>query len=348
MLRIKELKNGKIDKMIEAMAQEEQMKGLKHLFGGESPPLLVITGPTATGKTDVGVMVAGKLGGEIVSADSMLVYRTMDIGTAKPAPEERRGIPHHLIDVVDPDEDYSAALFQQQARDVIQDVLARSKLPLLVGGTGLYVRAVIDRYDFGSAGGDSLLREKLQKEAAEAGVKRIHERLREVDPVTADRLHPGDTRRVIRALEVFYRTGRPISSFQHKDEDIKPIYSVKMFGLHMARESLYRRIEKRVDRMIDAGLVDEVRGLLERGCSRELTSMRGLGYKEIASYLAGEVAFEQAIEILKRNTRRFAKRQMTWFKRDPRIQWIDVEQSGDLAGVAQRISGAVEGVLLTL
>jgi tRNA dimethylallyltransferase len=321
---------------------------MKPLFGADSPPLLVITGPTATGKTDVAVMVAERLGGEIISADSMLVYRTMDIGTAKPTPAERRGVSHHLIDIVEPDEVYSAALFQQQARDVIQDVLARGRLPLLVGGTGLYVRAVIDRYDFGNAGGDNFLREKLQKEAEEAGVEHIHERLKEVDPVAADRLHPRDCRRVIRALEVFYRTGRPISSYQYRDEDQRPLYNVKMFGLYMARESLYRRVEKRVDRMIEAGLVEEVRGLLSRGYNREVTSMRGLGYKEIISHLEGEVPFEQAIEILKRNTRRFAKRQLTWFRRDPRIQWIDMEQSGGVFAAAQRISCAAEGVFSNL
>lgn len=307
-------------------------------------PLVVITGPTATGKSDVGVLVAEKVGGEIISADSMLVYRGMDIGTAKPTSAEMRGIPHHLIDLVEPDQDYSVALFQGQARAVIADVLERSKLPILVGGTGLYIRAVIDNYDFGGARGDGPLREGLLKEAMDNGPESLHLRLSEVDPRTASKLHMRDTRRVIRALEVYYLTGKPISSYHKMGECDQPLYNLFMFGLTMERGRLYRRIEQRVDRMIADGLVDEVQRLLQHGYSAELTSMRGLGYKEIAAYLTGILSREQAVDILKRNTRRFAKRQLTWFRRDDRIQWFDIDKYGGHEAVAREITRKIEGV----
>lgn len=317
-------------------------------FHGENPPLLVITGPTATGKSNVAVTVSEMLGGEVISADSMLIYRHMDIGTAKPSAAERRGIPHHLIDIVNPDEEYSVALFQQQARAAIKDVLKRGKLPLLVGGTGLYVNAVIDSYDFSSAGGDRSLREKLKREIETSGAESLHQRLKEVDPRTAERLHPKDSRRVARALEVYYRTGRSISSFQYKDDQKKPIYNLKMFGLTLSREVLYRRIEERVDEMIGAGLVDEVRGLLARGYAPELPAMRGLGYKEIITHLLNDLTLKEAVTLLKRNTRRFAKRQLTWFRKDNRIEWLDVGNYGNISVLAQEISAKAAGVFLPL
>lgn len=307
-------------------------------------PLVVITGPTATGKTEVGVLVAEKIDGEIVSADSMLIYRGMNIGTAKPTTAEMRDIPHHLIDIVEPDQDYSVALYQKQARAVIEGILERRKIPILVGGTGLYVGAVIDNYDFSGARGDESLREGLLKEAMDNSPESLHLRLSEVDPHAASKLHPRDTRRVIRALEVYYLTGKPISSYQKMGECDQPVYNLFMFGLTMERGRLYRRIEQRVDKMIVAGLVDEVRRLLQRGYSPELTSMRGLGYKEIAAYLSGESSRDQAIEILKRNTRRFAKRQLTWFRRNNRIQWFDMDQYSDHKAVAQEITRRIEGV----
>ncbi|MCL6557599.1 MAG: tRNA (adenosine(37)-N6)-dimethylallyltransferase MiaA [Firmicutes bacterium] len=308
------------------------------------PPLLVITGPTATGKTEAGVLVAKAVGGEVVSADSMLVYRHMDVGTAKPTLDERDNIPHHMIDIIDPDEEYSVALFQEQARSVIKEVHARGNLPILVGGTGLYVRSVIDHYDFSGAGGDTELREKLQKEAEAGGAEALHRKLSSVDPDAAARLHPRDTRRVIRALEVYYRTGKPISSYQFRDRRQEPIYNLAMFGLTMPRETLYRRIETRVDRMIGDGLVDEVRALLAGGYSPDLPSMRGLGYKEMILYLSGEISLEGAVELLKMNTRRFAKRQLTWFRRDARIKWLDIEKYGSLEIIAQEITRIIEGV----
>jgi len=308
------------------------------------PPLLVITGPTATGKSEVAVHVAGAVGGEIVSADSMLVYRRMDIGTAKPTREEMRGVPHHLIDIVEPDQDYSVAIYQKQAREVIADIQARGRLPVLTGGTGLYIRSVIDHYDFSGACRDESLRAKLFKEAQDNGFESLHLRLAEVDGQSAVKLHPRDVRRVIRALEVYYLTGKPLSSYQKIEKYAEPIFNLVIFGLTMAREKLYRRIEQRVDAMIGAGLVEEVQGLLDAGYGPGLTAMQGLGYKEIIAYLTGEVSLPEAIELLKRNTRRFAKRQLTWFRRDGRIKWLAVDPPGGLQAAAEEIISYIEGV----
>ncbi len=316
------------------------MKGLSDI----QTPLVVICGPTATGKSDAAVIVAERLNGEIVSADSMLVYRGMDIGTAKPSPSEMRGIPHYLIDIVEPDQEYSAALFQEQARTIIEDIMKRKKLPILVGGTGLYIGAVIDDYDFSGACGSDQFRKDLLKEAEEHGTSKLHERLREIDPKAAAKLHPNDARRIIRALEVYKFTGAPISSFQKIDRTRSSKYNLLMFGLILEREKLYKKIEQRIDSMIEAGLVDEVQRLLNRGFSPALSSMRGLGYKEIVEYLEGNLSLDQAVDILKRNTRRFAKRQMTWFRRDNRIKWLNPDLV-DVSGVIiSEINRFIEGV----
>lgn len=321
---------------------------MKNEMQKQQPSLVVITGPTATGKSKVGVMVAEKTGGEIVSADSMLIYRGMDIGTAKPTVAEMRGIPHHMIDIIEPDQNYSAALFQEEARAVIEKIYHKNKLPIMVGGTGLYIRAVIDDYDFSSTRGDKNIRKGLLKEAAEKGPESLHCRLSEIDPRAASRLHPKDTRRVIRALEVYHLTGKPISSYHKADKCAKPRYNLLMFGLTMDRNRLYRHIEQRVDKMIAAGLVDEVRGLFERGFNTELNSMRGLGYKEIVAYLMGKLTLDQAVEILKRNTRRFAKRQLTWFRRDARIKWYNIEEYGGHEDIAGEITKNIEGLFLSM
>ncbi len=305
-------------------------------------PLLVIVGPTATGKTAVAVEVAKRLNGEIVSADSMLIYRFMDIGTAKPAARERQGIPHHMIDIIDPDEPYSVALYQKQAEEHIREIAGRGRLPMLVGGTGLYVRSVIDRYNFPRPGFDAELRRKLQEEAAASGREAVYRRLVEVDPETARKIHPHNLKRVIRALEVYYLTGVPVS--RRQEQKTGPQYSLAMFGLIMDRSLLYRRIEERVDKMLAAGLVEEVRRLLNSGYGPELVSMQGLGYKEVAQYLTGQTTLEEAIYLLKRNTRRFARRQLTWFGRDPRLKWIDVTQLSDPKDVAAEIVRLAAGV----
>lgn len=316
-----------------------------NVFSGElapgkaACPLLVITGPTATGKTAVGIEVARRVDGEIISADSMMVYRGMDIGTAKPTLAERKGVPHHLIDVVDPGEDFSVATFQTLAEALIREISGRGRLPILVGGTGLYIRAVLEGYRF-TGGVDRELRRRLAAEARRFGPAYLHERLRGVDPETAARLHPNDLKRIIRALEVFYGTGTPVS--RGASAGGGPGYDALVFGLFLERRELYRRIEERVDAMLAAGLVEEVRRLLEGGLRRDATAMQALGYKELAAYLAGEVSLEEAVCLLKRNTRRFAKRQLTWFRREERIRWLDVAKYPSPQAVAKEIAGYVQ------
>ncbi|HUV05472.1 MAG TPA: tRNA (adenosine(37)-N6)-dimethylallyltransferase MiaA [Armatimonadota bacterium] len=290
--------------------------------------LVGIVGPTATGKTAVGVELAKRLDGEIVSADSMAVYKGMDIGTAKPTTEQRAAVRFHLIDVVRPDEEFSVAEFKRFAEGAIADVLSRGKVPLLVGGTGLYVKAVAGGLNIPAVAPDRELRERLRAEAAEFGGERLLERLRAVDSITAERLHPKDLKRIIRALEVHMLTGLPISHFHTTAGTTEAAYHAALFALSMSRSALYSNIEQRVDQQIDAGLVEEVRGLFNEGYSPDLSSMKGLGYKQIAGYLLGDCDLETAIRLLKRDTRRFAKRQLTWFRADPRIRWIDVEGRG--------------------
>lgn len=308
-------------------------------------PLVVILGPTAAGKTEVGVEVARRLNGEVISADSMQIYKYMNIGTAKPSLEERRGIPHHLIDVTEPDEDFSVAMFQQTARQLVQQIVARGRLPLLVGGTGLYIRAVIDKYDFSSAGVDYEFRERMWEAVEQNGREWLHQRLVAVDPESAGRLHPNDVKRIIRALEVFKLTGQTSSSLNVPGGRWESPYRLAMFGLHLPREKLYRRIESRVDKMLEAELVSEVGELIQRGYGRHLKSMQSLGYKEIGAYLAGEIDLAGAVTLIKRNTRRYAKRQLTWFRQDHRIHWLETEVLASPAEVAREISATAAGVL---
>ena len=307
----------------------------------ELKPLIIIVGPTATGKTDVSIEVAKKIKGEIISADSMLVYRGMDIGTAKPTYEEMKNIPHHMIDVVEPDREFSVAMYQKSVEQLICDISARGNVPILVGGTGLYVRAVLDDYDFTSATRDDKLREKLNQAATQIGPIEMHRRLADVDPPSAERLHPNDLRRVIRALEVYYQTGIPLSK-QSQGTQRVPKYRYKMFGLTMDRQLLYKRIEQRVDLMLERGLVEEVSGLIERYDTLG-TAFQGLGYKEIIAYLKGECSLDAAIELLKRDTRRFAKRQLTWFRADKRIEWIDLGNYRNRQEVANEIANQIAG-----
>jgi len=287
--------------------------------------LIGIVGPTATGKTAVGIELAGRLDGEIVSADSMAVYKGMDIGTAKPTPQEQAEAVFHLVDVVYPDEGFSVAEYKRLAEEAIADVLRRGKQPILVGGTGLYVRAVTGGLNIPAAPPNRELREQLKAEASQFGNEVLLDRLRAVDPETASRLHPNDQKRIIRALEVHALTGLPISHFHRTAGTSEVAYHARMFGLTMSRPALYESIEQRVDQQIRAGLVEEVRALLDKGYSPGLPAMKGLGYKQIAGYLMGEYDLETALELLKRDTRRFAKRQFTWFRAEPEIQWVDVE-----------------------
>jgi tRNA dimethylallyltransferase len=301
-------------------------------------PLVVICGPTAVGKTAASVEVAKAVGGEIICADSRTVYRYMDIGTAKPTEEQRREVPHHLLDVVEPSEVFTVVQFRDLAEAAIRDIHGRGRIPLLVGGTGLYIRAVVDGLTIPMVPPNWEFRARLEEEAKRLGPQALHRRLAEVDPVSAQRIPPGNVRRVIRALEVYEVTGRPISSLQSR---IGSPYSVTMVGLTMDRPKLYARIAARVHEQIRQGLIEEVRSLLARGYSRDLPAMQGLGYKEIAGYLEGEYPLEEAIRRVIVNTRRYAKRQFTWFLREPRIQWIDVDDLPP-AEVARKILEVLE------
>lgn len=299
-------------------------------------PLVVICGPTAAGKTAASLVLGERLGAEIIAADSRTVYRGMDIGTAKPTRAERARVPHHCLDLVDPDEVMTLAAYRQAAARAIAEIRARGRIPLLVGGTGLYIRAVIDGFTIPAVAPDRALRARLERdELREPG--RLHARLLQVDPVAAARIHPRNVRRLIRALEVYEHTGRPISALQRRSDDVGGAVQI---GLTMDRPALHHRIDERVDRQLRAGLVEEVQELLRRGFDPALPAMQGLGYKEIVPYLQGRAGLADAVAQLRRNTRRFAKRQYTWFRADARIRWLSV------GGVpADAVAAAMERML---
>lgn len=287
--------------------------------------VIAIVGPTAVGKTAVAIELVAQIGGEIVSADSMAVYKGMDIGTAKPTADEKARAKFHLIDVADPTEPFNVGEFQKLAQDAIDDISRRNPPAVVVGGSGLYVRAAIDGLDTSIPADNKDFRLRMAEQARLYGNEYVHGLLAKVDPVSAERIHPNNLKRVIRALEIYEETGKKPSDLFEADSKREPRYpDARFFGLMMDRKKLYARIEKRVDLMIDTGLVEEVSRLIEMGISPNTTAMQGLGYKEIAGYLRGEIGLTEAIDLLKKNTRRFAKRQYTWFRADSRIQWIDV------------------------
>lgn len=299
-------------------------------------------GPTAVGKSKVAVEVAGILDGEIISADSAQVYQGLDIGTAKLKPEEMyaangKFIPHHLVNILPPDADFSVADFQREARQKIVEINARGKIPLLVGGSGLYVQAVVDPYYFPPLKKDRVLREKLWEEAKTRGNEYLYARLKVRDPLTARKVHPNDLKRIIRALEVSLLTQKPLSYFQANKQEA-PAYRLAFVGLTLKRENLYARIEARVEKMLTAGLVQEVKGLIAQGYSPNLNALQNLGYKQIIGYLQGKYDFLETVRILKRDTRHFAKRQLTWFRRDPRIFWFQGENYPNFLELAQEIA----------
>lgn len=284
----------------------------------EGQPLVVICGPTATGKTAAAVELAERIGGEIIAADSRTIYKEMDIGTAKPTPALQARVKHHLIDIARPDEVVTVATYRRLALAAMGEIRMRGRVVLLVGGTGLYIRAITDGLSIPEVAPDWSLRERLEQLERDAPGT-LYSRLQAVDPISASRIHPRNVRRLIRALEVYEHTGRPISELQRTANLAGPVV---MVGLTAERAELHHRIEVRVDVQIEAGLVEEVRRLLDAGYARDLPAMQGLGYKEIIAYIDGRISLEEAIRILKRNTRRFAKRQLTWFRRDPRIRWL--------------------------
>ncbi len=285
--------------------------------------LVIIAGPTAVGKTAISIELAKKISGEIISADSMQVYKGMDIGTAKIRPEEMQGIPHHLIDILEPCEDFNVVEFAKRSKEALLNIQSRGKIPILVGGTGFYIQSVLYDIDFTENDNDQTYRHELEEEAKSKGGEVLHERLKKIDPEAAEAIHPNNIKRVIRALEFYEKSKGKISDHNKEQRAKKSPYDFKYFALTNDRALIYANIEKRVDRMLEDGLVDEVRGLLERGVGRDRVSMQGLGYKEIAAYLENEIGLEEAVYILKRDTRHFAKRQITWLKREPDVIWFD-------------------------
>ena len=287
-------------------------------------PLIVIGGPTACGKTGFSIQLAKKIGGEIISADSMQVYRYMDIGTAKVTLEEADGVPHYLIDEFDPDEEYNVMIFQQKAKAYMEEIWAKGKVPILVGGTGFYINALLYDNDFTETENDTTYREECYKLAQEQGPEVLFERLKEVDPAYAEIMHANNVKRVTRALEYHYLTGQKFSEHNAEQKEKESPYDAAVIILNMDREKLYERIELRIDLMMEQGLLEEVKGLLEKGYAPDLVSMQGIGYKEFVPYFNGECTLEGAVTQLKTNTRRFAKRQLTWFRRQIDGLWVDL------------------------
>lgn len=288
-------------------------------------PLIILTGPTAAGKTALSIQLAKRIGGEIVSADSMQVYRRMDIGSAKVTKEEMDGVPHHLIDVLEPSEDFNVVVFQEKAREALKKIYQAGHIPVIVGGTGFYIQALLYDIDFTENDSDMKFRKELEKQAKEEGPEVLHNTLCRVDPESAKAIHPNNVKRVIRALEFYEKTGKKISLHNEMERKKESPYAFSYYVLTMDREKLYERIDSRVDKMIADGLVEEVIRLRDMGCRRDMVSMQGLGYKEILDHLNGELSLEEAAYVLKRDTRHFAKRQLTWFKRERDVTWLSWE-----------------------
>ncbi len=301
-------------------------------------PLIIITGPTAAGKTDLSVRLARAIGGEIISADSMQVYRHMDIGSAKITEEEKRGVLHYLIDVLDPDEEFNVAVFQKMAKDAVNTIYSHGNIPIVTGGTGFYIQALLYDIDFTDNGEDSSIREELEQMGNEKGGEYLHELLQKLDPDAAGEIHPNNRKRVIRAIEFFRQTGEKISEHNRREREKASPYDFLYYTVNMDRETLYQRIDRRVDLMMEQGLVEEVKRLKKMGCTRNMVSMQGLGYKEILDYLQGDCTLEEAVYILKRDTRHFAKRQITWFKREREVRDLYLpEFDYDLEQVLKKI-----------
>ncbi|EIJ81410.1 tRNA delta(2)-isopentenylpyrophosphate transferase [Bacillus methanolicus PB1] len=308
--------------------------------------LAVLIGPTAVGKTKLSIELAKRLNGEIISGDSMQIYRGMDIGTAKIKKEEMEGIPHYLIDIKNPDESFSVAEFQELVREKISEISSRRALPIIVGGTGLYIQSVIYDYQFSDAPSNDEFRKKLEQKAVMKGKDALFHELKKIDPVSAKKIHPNNIRRVIRALEIYYCTGKTMTEFQTK-QDPKTLYQTAIVGLTMERDRLYDRINKRVDKMIAEGLVQEAERFYRAGL-RDCQSIQAIGYKELFDYFDGRISLEEAVENLKQNSRRYAKRQLTWFRNKMNVEWFDITNVDDstmLAKKIEEISDYIEGKL---
>ena len=284
-------------------------------------PLLILTGPTAVGKTELSIALAKKINGAVISADSMQVYRGMDIGSAKVTPEEMQGVPHYLIDVLAPEDEFHVVRFQEMAKEALQEIYEKKQIPIIAGGTGFYIQALLYDIDFTEQDEDTALRNHYAQLAH--GNAYLHEMLRQVDPVSAEMIHANNVKRTIRALEYFEKTGEPISRHNEEERAKESPYDFRYFVLTDERAHLYERIDHRVDLMLEAGLVEEVKRLRAQGCHKGMVSMQGLGYKEILSWLEGEISYEEAVYLLKRDTRHFAKRQLTWFRRERDVIWLN-------------------------
>lgn len=309
-------------------------------------PVLVLVGPTAVGKSALALDVADRLNTDIISADSAQVYRKLDLGTAKPSPGEQLRIRHHLISIVDPDEPYSVADYKRDAESIIIGLRQRGRLPFLVGGSGLYIRAVLESYAFGAKGADNAFRQAYEQLAAEQGLSVLYEKLRTIDPKAAAKIHPNDRRRIIRALEVFNLEGRPISEQSTKtvvsESPFEPVY----YGLTINREMLYHKIETRVESMLEAGFLKEVKTLYREGYDENDPGMQVLGYRQLLSYLKGYISFDQSVSEIKKQTRHLAKRQLTWFRREKGIEWLEIEEKQSLSGLAEIICKKVKDLAL--
>lgn len=303
--------------------------------------LIVIVGPTCSGKTNLSLKLAQLIPSEIISGDSRQIYKYLDIGTAKPSKQQLGKVPHHLIDILDPSEKYDVSLFEKDGEKVIDEIFKKNKIPIFVGGSGLYIKALMDGI-FDSADKDEEYRKELLQKRKEFGNEYLYEELKKIDPVSAEKMLPQNWKRVLRALEVFHTTGEQIWKHHQKQSISKENkYLFKQFGLDWERKILYENIDKRVDDMIESGFVDEVKNILNLGYDKNLNSLNTVGYKEIIRYLDGIISLERAIELIKRNTRHYAKRQMTWFRKDKRIHWFDVKKLDDLDSIANEI---VQGI----
>lgn len=303
----------------------------------ERLPLVILTGPTAAGKTELSLALARRIGGEIISADSMQVYKKMNIGTAKILPEQMQGIRHYLVDELMPDEEFNVVVFQKMAREAMSEIISRGKIPIVVGGTGFYIQALLNDIDFTENDSDLSFRHELEAIAKAQGPQVLHERLMAVDPESAKKIHANNIKRVIRALEFYEKTGEKISMHNDEQRQKSSPYNSAYFVLTLPQDILYERINRRVDAMVSAGLVDEVGGLLSEGYKPELVSMQGLGYKEFVPYFSGEISLEEAIYILKRDTRHFAKRQLTWFRRERDVLWLNKNEFENEEAILEHI-----------
>lgn len=306
--------------------------------------LFILAGPTAVGKTEISIELAKMLKGEIISADSMQIYKYMDIGSAKIKEDEKQGVPHYLLDFVDPHEEFSVAEFKEKATEIINEVHSRNKLPMIVGGTGFYIDSLIFNYDFANTNKDEDYREYLKNLALEKGNEYVHSLLKDIDMESYNKLYPNDLKRVIRALEVYKLTRKTLSQY-NSEQDIYDIpYNVHYFVLTMDRANLYERINKRVDIMMDEGLVDEVIKLKQMGCTDTMQSMKGIGYKEILYYLDNKITLEEAVEMIKKGSRNYAKRQLTWFRKDKRVIWIDKDKYKSNHGICKEIASQLKKI----